>query len=170
MHPQTYPFAWIYPVLGCDSPPPLTTTTLLKPASLHEFTQVCTSSPPPLFTDLHTFYAFFIRTQFKIIGCAPPTPSGSGPAYITISSLLLQLRSETRWAPSKSYHSREIMLLNEQSLHTKTEMTIGFSFKWNISLSRGIARVITFRIDLLYLHLGNSELSATREHSNTHKL
>ena len=49
--------------LGCE---PL--HYLLKSASLHEFTQVwvmwCTSSAPPLFTDLHAFYAFFIRTQF----------------------------------------------------------------------------------------------------------
>ena len=45
-------------------------------------------------TDLQTFYAFFIRTQFKKSGCAPP-PAGFGHAYITISSLLLQLRNET---------------------------------------------------------------------------
>ena len=39
----------------------------------------------------------------------PPSPSGSGPAYIMISFLLLQLRNETLWTPSKSYHSGEIM-------------------------------------------------------------
>ena len=58
--------------------------TLLKPASLREFTQVwglwCTSTLPLLLTDLHTFYAFFIRTQFKKIGCAPPHPPPLGPA------------------------------------------------------------------------------------------
>ena len=43
-------------------------------------------------------------------------------------------------------------------MHNKTEMVIGFGFKWNISLSQGITRVITFRIDLLCLHLDNSEL------------
>ena len=51
--------------LGCAPHPP---PTLLKTASLHEFTQEwgmwSTSSSPPLFTDLHTFYAFFIRIQF----------------------------------------------------------------------------------------------------------
>ena len=55
---------------------------------------------------------------------------------------------------------------------SEVEMAIGFGFKWNISLSQGIIRVITFRIDLLCLHLDNSELrlalSATREHANTH--
>ena len=44
------------------------------------------------------------------IGYAPP--SGPGPTYITISSLLLQLRNEIRWAPSKSFHSRNIMTLS----------------------------------------------------------
>ena len=57
-------------------------------------------------------------------------------------------------------------------MHNKTEMAIGFGFKWNISLSQDITRVITFRIDLLCLHLDNSELrlalSATTEHANTH--
>ena len=75
MHPQPYPSAWICPVLR------LWTLILLEPACLHEFTQVwgmwCTSSPPPLLTDLHTFYAFFIRTQFKKIGCVPPPPLGA---------------------------------------------------------------------------------------------
>ena len=51
-------------------------------------------------------------------------------------------------------------------------MAIGFGFKWNLSHSQCINRVITFRIDLLCLHLDNSELrldlSATREHANTH--
>ena len=55
----------------------------------------------------------------------------------------------------------------------KTEMAIAFGFKWTISLSQGITRVITFRIDLLCLHLDNSELqlflSAAREHANTNK-
>ena len=50
-------------------------STLLKSASLHEFTQVwgmwCTSSPPLPLMDLHTLYAFFIRTQLKKIECAP---------------------------------------------------------------------------------------------------
>ena len=57
-------------------------------------------------------------------------------------------------------------------MHNKSEMAICFGFKWNVSLSQGITRVITFRIDLLCLHLDNSELrsalSATREHANTH--
>ena len=74
MHSQPYPSAWICPVLRLWTPTPI----LLKPASLHEFTQVwgmwCTSSPPPLFTALHTFYAFFIRTQFKKKGYPPPPP------------------------------------------------------------------------------------------------
>ena len=64
------------------------------------------------------------------------------------------------------------VILNKRSLHNKTEMAIGFGFKWNMSLSQGITRIITFRIDLLCLHLDNSELrlalSATREHANTH--
>ena len=51
-------------------------------------------------------------------------------------------------------------------------MAIGFGFKLNISLSQGITRVMTFRIDLFCLHLDNSELrldlSATREHADTH--
>ena len=59
-----------------------------------------------------------------------------------------------------------------QSLHNKIEMAIGFGFKLNISLSQGITRVITFRIDLLCLHLDNSDLklvlSATKEHANKH--
>ena len=59
------------------------------------------------------------------------------------------------------------------SLYNKTEMAIGFGFKWNINLLQGITRVITFRIDLLCLHSDNSELrlvlSATREHANSHK-
>ena len=102
--------------LGCEPLHPR--PTLVKPASLHEFTQLwgmfCTSSSPPLFTDLHTVYTFFIRTQFKKkIICDPPHPTlGSSPAYITISSLLLQLHNETRWAPSKSYYSRKIMTLS----------------------------------------------------------
>ena len=48
-------------------------------------------------------------------------------------------------------------------------MPVCFGFKWNISLSQGITRVITYRIDLLCLHLDNSELrlalSATRKHA-----
>ena len=51
--------------------------------------------PKPLFTDLHTFNVFFIGTQFKKMGMPPHLPHpGSGRAYITISSLLLQLRNE----------------------------------------------------------------------------
>ena len=45
---------------------------------------VCDALPhsQTLLTDLHTFYAFFIRTQFKQTGWDPPPhPSGSGPAY-----------------------------------------------------------------------------------------
>ena len=38
-------------------------------------------------------------------------------------------------------------------------MAIGFGFKWNMSLSQGITRIIIFRIDLLCLHLDNSELN-----------
>ena len=57
-------------------------------------------------------------------------------------------------------------------MHNKTKMAISFGFKWNISLSQGITRVISCRTDLLYLHLDNSELrldlSATREHANTY--
>ena len=57
-------------------------------------------------------------------------------------------------------------------MHHKREMAIGFGFKWDIYLSQGITRVITFRIDLPCLHLDNSELrlalSVTREHTNTH--
>ena len=50
-------------------------------------------------------------------------------------------------------------------------MSIGFGFKWNISLSQGITRVITFRIDLLCLHLDNSELKlvlSPPENTQTH--
>ena len=85
-HPQPYPSAWICPVLRLWSPTP----TLLKPASMHEFTQVwgmwCTSSPPPLLTELHTFYAFIIGSQLKIIGCAspPPPPRPLRPALPTL--------------------------------------------------------------------------------------
>ena len=72
-----------------------------------------------------------------------------------------------------NYQKRRFLeFLNEQSLHNKTEMVIGFSFKWKISLSQGITKVITFRIDLLCLHLDKSELRLalldTREHANTH--
>ena len=74
------------------TPPPLTTTTLLKPASLHEFTQVCgmwcTSSPPPLFTDLHTFYA--------LIGCAPPHPLWVRPC---LHYDLIFIAAVTQWNP-----------------------------------------------------------------------
>ena len=80
-----------------------------KPSPLHEFAQ---------FVALRTcmpFTHFSLGPTLKKNGCAPPpthplhTHSGYGPAYITISSLLLQLRNESRWVPSKSYHSRKIM-------------------------------------------------------------
>ena len=49
----------------------------------------CISSPSPLLTNLHTFYAFFIRSQFKTIGCPPPRPRPClGTALLTLRSHL----------------------------------------------------------------------------------
>ena len=60
--------------LGCDPTPLPPPTTLIKPASLHEFTQVwdmwCTSSPTPLFMDRHTVYEFLLGPTFEKNGCA----------------------------------------------------------------------------------------------------
>ena len=47
--------------------------------------------------------------HYDLIFIAAVTQGNPIDAYITISSLLLQLCKETRWAPSKSYHSRKIM-------------------------------------------------------------
>ena len=95
--------------LGCDTPHPL-----LKPASLHELTQVwgmwCTSSLPSLLTDLHTFYAFFIMIQFKKNWvCTPHSPLG--PALPTLRSHFCCSSYAMKPNPmgiEQSYHSRKI--------------------------------------------------------------
>ena len=88
MHPTPDPSAWICQFLGCETP---LLPALLKPASLHGFTQVwgmwCTSSPPPLLMDLYTFYVFLIRIQFKKKVDMTHHPS-LGPALPTLRSHL----------------------------------------------------------------------------------
>ena len=55
--------------LDCDPPPrPNPVKTCIYPVIGY----VMHFLIPPLFTDLHTFYAFFIRTQFLKNGRAPP--------------------------------------------------------------------------------------------------
>ena len=85
MHPYPTSLHEFAHFLGCETPSP--------PNSMHEFTQIwgiwCTSSPPACLQTFIPFTHFALGPSLKKMGAPSPT-SGSGPAYITISSLLLQ--------------------------------------------------------------------------------
>ena len=101
MHCQPYPSAWFYPVLRLWNTP---SPTLLKPASLHEFTQVLGNvmhflTPTPAGP---AYLLFSLGPSLKNIGVSHPP---LGPALPTLCSHIYwcsKLRNETRWAPSKS--------------------------------------------------------------------